>query len=397
MAFGNNENTDKVSLTPGEWVNRIIFDAVNARASDIHLDPHESEFHVRFRIDGVLNEIVKDSMVGYPVVARRIKILGQMDVADDRKPQDGRGNLLNPNTGKMLEFRVSSIPTIFGEAMVVRFIDQSKVIFDSFESMGMDSADAEMMRFMITKPSGMILVTGPAGSGKTSTLYTALNQIRSPSKNIVTLEDPVEFQLEYIRHCQIRPAVGFTFAEGMKAILRQDPDVIFIGEIRDHETAEIAVSASLSGRFVFSNISTSDTLGTITRFIELGIPRSFISSSLLLAVSKRLLRKNCPKCSQPYTPSDKFLSAAGITSLEGVDFKKGQGCDFCSGKGYFERMPVFEFLVVTKEISNLITEGATIQEIFDMARSQGLRTLKESAINLAKKGDVTLEDAVYIT
>lgn len=397
MVYKDGEKREVATLTPEEWVNRVIIDAANARASDIHFDPYETEFHVRYRIDGILNPVFVESLSRYGMVTRVIKILGQMDISDNRKSQDGRCSMFNSSMNKMLEFRISLIPTIFGEAIVIRFIDQSKAIFESFEAMGMEPNDAEMFRFMITRPSGMILITGPAGSGKTSTLYTALNQIRSPQKSIVTLEDPVEFHLEHIRHCQIRPSVGFTFADGMKAALRQDPDVIFIGEIRDHETAETAVSAALSGRFVFSNISTSGTIGTITRFIELGIPRSFLASSLLLTVSKRLLRKNCSQCSQSYIPSDKFLVETGIKSLDGTNFRKGQGCDFCSGKGYFERLPVFEFLVVTKEISNLISEGSTTQEILDMARSQGMKTLRESAINLATKGSITLEDAVYIT
>ena len=391
------ENTNIKTATPEEFVNKLIIDAANARASDVHVDPFELKFKVRFRVDGVLNQIAEQSIESFEMIIRRFKILGQMDISDNRKPQDGRGQLVNPTTQKMIEFRLSTIPTIFGEALVLRFIDQSKVIFESFEAMGMDPQDAEMLRYMITRPSGMILIAGPAGSGKTATLYTALNHVRSPQKNIVTLEDPVEFHLEYIRHCQIRPAVGFTFAEGMKSVLRQDPDIIFIGEVRDHETAEIAVRAALSGRFVFSNISTSDTIGTITRFIELGIPRSFLASSLLLATSKRLLRKNCSQCSESYTPSDKFLAEAGLASLDGTNFRKGKGCNLCENKGYRERTAIFEFLVVTKEIANLITEGAATQEILEVARQQGMRTLRESAVNLAVKGEITLEDAIYIT
>ena len=218
-----------------------------------------------------------------------------------------------------------------------------------------------------------------------------------PEKNIITLEDPVEFHLEHIRHCQINAELGFTFAEGMKSVLRQDPDVIFIGEIRDHETAEITVRAALSGRFVLSNISTSDAAGTITRFLELGIPRSFLSSSLLLAVSKRLLRQNCSSCSKPYTPSKKFLTEANLTSLEGTNFQKGAGCEKCGGRGYVERVPIFEFFQVTKEITNLITEGATAKELMDKAQSGRMKTLRESAISLAVKGLVTLEDPIYIT
>ncbi len=391
------QNPQESEMTVEEWVNNIIFKAAKNRASDIHLDPYETEFTVRTRIDGVLSVFTTAPIEAYENVSRRFKILGQMDISDNRKPQDGRGQLFNPDTQKMLEFRISSIPTIFGEAIVIRFIDQSKVIFESFEVMGMDPADAEVFRFMISRPYGMILITGPAGSGKTSTLYTALNYIRSPQKNVITLEDPVEFHLDNIRHCQIRPEIGFTFAEGMKAVLRQDPDVIFIGEIRDHETAEITVRAALSGRFVFSNISTSDTVGTITRFIELGIPRSFLASSLLMAVSKRLLRQNCPKCSEIYQPSEKIIAEAGIQSLEGISFKKGKGCDYCDNKGYYERVPVFEFFIINKEIANMITEGAGARELLEYAKSQGMKTLRDSAVNLAIQGKITLEDAVYIT
>jgi len=397
MAKIKEDLPDSVQLGTEDWVNQIIITAAKQRASDIHFDPYENEFRVRFRIDGLLNPIVSQPLELYPMVARRLKILTKVDISDDRKPQDGRGQLNDPETKQLVEFRLSTIPSIFGEAIVVRFVNQSKSIFESFEAMGMDPSDAEMMRFTITRPSGLFLIAGPAGSGKTSTLYTALNYIRSPQKNIITLEDPVEFHVEHIRHCQIRPAIGFTFAEGMKAVLRQDPDVIFIGEIRDHETAEVAVRAALSGRLVFSNISTSDTVGTITRFIELGIPRSFLASSLLLATSKRLLRKNCSNCSESYTPSDKFLAYAGITSLEGTNFKKGKGCEVCNGKGYRERTAIFEFFVVTKEISSLIIEGATTQELIDVARSQGMKTLRESAMNLAVNGEITLEDAIYIT
>lgn len=395
--MANQSKNTTTELSTEEWVNNMMIEAANGKASDIHIDPLENKAIIRFRIDGVLSVQSEQSLESHEVITRRVKVLGQIDTTETRKPQDGRGNLLDPKTNKLLEFRISSIPSIYGEAIVIRFIDQSKAIFESFEAMGMSPEDAETMRFMINKPYGMLLITGPAGSGKTSTLYTALNQIRSPGKNIITLEDPVEFHLDYIRHCQIRPDVGFTFAEGMKAVLRQDPDVIFIGEIRDHESAEIAVRAALSGRFVFSNISSSDAAGTITRFLELGIPRSFLASSLLLAVSKRLLRQNCEKCSEPYTPSAKFLSEAKITSTEGIIFKKGKGCDVCKGHGYLGRVPVFEFFVVTKEIANLITEGAIARELMDMAKTQGMKTLRESAVALAAKGLVTLEDAIYIT
>jgi len=380
-----------------EWVDGLIIEASRNRASDIHIDPYETKANIRFRIDGVLVPVSEQPKSSYDVILRRIKVIGSIDTVETRKPQDGRGEMLDPTTQKKLEFRISSIPTIYGEAVVIRFIDQTKAIFDSFEAMGMSPEDSEMFRNMIAKPYGMILITGPAGSGKTSTLYTALNQLRSPEKNIITLEDPVEFHLDYIRHCQIKPEVDFTFAEGMKAVLRQDPDVIFIGEIRDHETAEISVRAALSGRFVFSNISTNDAAGTITRFLELGIPRSFLATSLIMAVSKRLLRKNCPVCSVPYQPSEKFMQESGMANSVGATFMKGPGCEKCNGHGYFERIPVFEFFVVSKEIAELITDGATSKELIDMAKSQGMKTLRESAVALAAKGLVTLEDAIYIT
>lgn len=394
---GFKKSADKAELTPEEWVNQIIAQGAASRASDIHFDPFEGNFYIRYRIDGVLSLVTKQPMDIYEMVATRLKVVGQLDITEKRKPQDGRGQIRDQASGKIYEFRISTLPSVFGEAVVIRFSNLNEAIFESFESMGMDPADAELFRFTIAKPHGMILVAGPSGSGKTATLYTAINQLRSPAKNIVTLEDPVEFKLEFVRHCQIRLDVGFTFAEGVKAVLRQDPDVILVGEIRDHETAEAAVRAALSGSLVFSNINTNDSIGTITRFLELGMPRSFLASALLLAVSKRLLRKNCSQCSQPYAPSEKFLKEAGITSLEGTNFRKGAGCEACGHNGYSGRVPVFEFFVVDPEIAGLITEGATPRELLNIARQRGMKTLREAAVRLAVAGDVTLEDAIYAT
>ena len=388
---------EKRVLEPSEWVDSILVDAKNSRASDIHFDPYTTKFYVRFRTDGALYVVSEQPLGAYQAVVSRLKVIGQLDITEKRKPQDGRGQLSHPDLKVPLEFRVSTLPTIFGEAVVVRFVNQQDALFDSFESMGMSPADAEVVRDAIHKRYGLVLVAGPGGSGKTTTLYTAINQIRSPEKSIITLEDPVEFQLEFVRHAQIKPDIGFTYAEGMKAILRQDPDVVFIGEVRDNETAEIAVRAALSGRLVFSNIATSDSVGTIARFLELGIPRSFLSSTLSLTVSKRLLRKNCESCSKPYVPSEKLLKLAGLKSAEGANFLKGAGCEKCDLKGYRERIPIFELFVVDAEIANLITEGATTKEILEAARGKGMKTLREAGIALAAGGATTLEEAVYTT
>ena len=380
-----------------EFCDSLIIQASKSRASEVHLDFYESKFYVRFRVDGILELVGEHPVEIYDVAIRRLKVLGQLNIAEVRLPQHGRGQIKDQATDTIIEFRISTFPTTPGEAAVIHLINKKETVFEDFESIGMTPQEAELMRDTIHKPYGMILVVGPAGSGKTATLYTALNQVRSIQKNVITLEDPVEFKLKFVRHAQIMPSVGFTFAEGMKAVLRQDPDVVFIGEILDHEIAEIAVRAALSGRLVFSSISTNDSMGTITRFLELGIPRSFLASTLLLTVSSRLLRKNCPQCVAPYVPADRFLKEADLASAEGVKFLKGGGCAPCEQSGYLGRIPIFEFFAVDKEVAGLIVEGASVLELLQAAHAKGMKTMRETAVERAMAGETTLEEAIYST
>src|SRR3989344_915527 len=380
-----------------EFCDSLIIKASKSRASEVHIDFYESKFYIRFRVDGILELAGENPFEIYDTTIRKLKVLGQLNIAEVRLPQHGRGQLRDPATNTMIEFRVSTFPTTPGEAAVIHLINKQETVFENFESIGMSPDEAELMKDAIHKPYGMILVVGPAGSGKTATLYTALNQVRSIQKNVITLEDPVEFKLQFVRHAQIMPSVGFTFAEGMKAVLRQDPDVVFIGEILDHEIAEIAVRAALSGRLVFSSISTNDSMGTITRFLELGIPRSFLASTLLLTVSSRFLRKNCLQCVAPYVPADRFLKEAGLASADGIKFLKGGGCANCEQSGYLGRVPIFEFFPVDKEIAGLIVEGASVLELLQAAHVKGMKTMREAAVERAMAAETTLEEAIYST
>lgn len=394
--FGN----DPGQIPPAEWVNLAITRALGLGASDIHFDVAFGKFTTRFRIDGVLHQIDERAAEKYDMVIARLKIMSNLNSAEHRQPQEGHAVIqlsgVNVQGQNDIDMRISIFPTVFGEAAAIRILNRREFLFSSFEDMGMNATDAELFRTMIRKPHGMILVTGPAGSGKSATLYTALNQIRSVEKNIVTLEDPVEYQMELVRQSQINPEIGYTFAQGMRSILRQDPDVVMIGEIRDDETAEIAVRAALTGRLLFSTLHTNDTIGAVIRLTEFGIPKSFLATALLLVVAKRLVRKNCTQCVQPYTPSDRSLSEAGVASGQG-QFYKGVGCETCQGSGYGGRVGIYEFFAVDAEIQMLIIENAPFTKLQEVSRSKGLRTLREEAVRLALSGQTTLEEALHVT
>lgn len=385
--------------TPEEWVNYILIRSVKEGASDIHIEPFHEKFLVRFRIDGLLHNVDEEPIDFHETVISRFKIISQLDITEKRKPQEGHAVLNVPGQSHNIDFRISVFPTIFGEAAVIRVLGRKELVFDSFEDMGMTPKDSELFREMIKKPHGMILVTGPAGCGKSTTLYTTLNQIRSPAKSIITLEDPVEYQMDLVRQSQINQDIGYTFLSGMRSILRQDPDVIMIGEIRDKETADIAVRAALTGRLLLSTLHTNDSVGAVTRFLEFSIPPSFVASSLLVVVAKRLVRKVCNHCAQSYVPPEKMLQEAGVapSALPTKKFNRGAGCAECRFKGYHGRTPIFEILTVDKEIENLILQGATAPKIVDVARSKGMRLLREEALRLAFAGETTLEEALYTT
>ncbi len=384
--------------SPADWVNLVIQYAAEKNASDIHFDVGFGKFIVRVRVDGALQLVSEQPDQFYEMVVSRIKIMSVLNTNERHLPQEGHA-VLKRNNGtdqNTIDLRVSVFPTVHGESMVIRILNRKEFIFDKFEDMGMVPADADLFRDMIRKPNGMILVTGPSGSGKSAIIYTALQHIQTKEKNIVTLEDPVEYQMEYVRQSQINTATGYTFAKGMSSVLRQDSDVIVIGEIRDDETADIAVRAALSGRLVFSTLHTNNTIDAIMRFLEFGVPRSFVASALRLVVARRLMRTLCKDCVEPYRPEDKVLQDAGAIDPN-AQFYHGKGCSTCSDTGFKGRTGIYEFFIVDKDIQDLIVSNATFSTILATAQQKGLRLLRQSAIDLALSGQTTLEEALYIT
>ena len=372
-------------------VNSIIAQAVHDKASDVHISPEEKSVSLRFRIDGKLVEMPAPpkSMV-LPIISR-IKILSRMDIAMSRIPQDGRFTVKMDN--KEINVRASALPTIFGENIVLRLLDMGAQVY-SLDKLGMSKEDREKIAKAVSKPYGMVLSTGPTGSGKSTSLYAILNEINTPDVNIITLEDPVEYRMENIRQVQLNRKAGMTFASGLRSILRQDPDVIMVGEIRDGETAGIATQAALTGHRVFSTVHTNDAAGAITRFVDMGIEPFLVSSVLLISFAQRLVRTVCPYCREPYRPPEKVLVAWGLDKVENPNFQRGRGCPQCMNTGYRGRTGVFEVLRVDDDIQEMILRGASAQEITKAAVSAGkLRLLKEDAAEKVARGITTLEEA----
>jgi len=346
---------------------------------------------VRFRVDGKLHEVpVPPKSMFLPIVSR-LKILANMDIAVSRIPQDGRFTVKTQN--REINIRASTIPTIHGENLVLRLLDSSGGVY-SLDQLGMFQADMNKIESLSVKPFGMILSTGPTGSGKTTSLYSILKKINKPDVNIITLEDPVEYRIEKIRQVQLNRRAGMTFASGLRSILRQDPDVIMVGEIRDAETATIAVQAALTGHRVLSTVHTNDAAGAITRLLDMGIEPFLVSSVLLVSFAQRLVRRICPNCKEPYTPPKEALAHFGMNNLEGSNFMRGKGCFNCLNTGYKGRTGIFEVLPMDAIIEEMILKRGSAQEITRTAQHAGrLRTLKEDAADKVRKGITTLEEA----
>lgn len=372
-------------------VNTVIAQAVRARASDIHISPMGRSIQIRFRVDGKLQEVpVPPRSMFLPLISR-IKIISNMDIALSRIPQDGRFTVKLES--KEINVRASSIPTIYGENLVLRLLDMSAGVY-SLDRLGMSEVDREKIEIAIRKPYGMILSTGPTGSGKSTSLYSILKEINTPDINIITLEDPVEYRIESIRQVQLNRRAGMTFASGLRSILRQDPDVIMVGEIRDGETAGIGVQAALTGHRVFSTIHTNDSAGAVTRLMDMGIEPFLVSTVLLVSFAQRLLRTICPSCKDEYKPSEVLMKAWGLDKLEKPVFKKGRGCPVCMGTGFKGRTGIFEVLVIDEDVQKAILAGKSSSEITRVAQENGrLTTLKENAINKVLEGVTTLEEA----
>ena len=372
-------------------VNSIFAQAVREGASDVHISPQKDNVQVRFRVDGKLHEVPSPPKALFLPIVARIKILANIDITVARMPQDGRFTLRVER--KEINVRVSTIPTIYGENVVLRMLDMSGGIY-TLDRLGMVREDTDKIATMIHKPYGMILSTGPTGSGKSTSLYAILNELNRPDINIITLEDPVEYRIENIRQTQLNPKAGMTFASGLRAILRQDPEVIMVGEIRDQETAAIAVQAAQTGHRVLSTLHTNDAAGAIARFIDMGIEPFLISTVLLVSFAQRLVRTNCSYCKEPYRPPDKVLAAWELEHVNNGHFLKGKGCHQCLNTGYKGRTGLFEVLVNDEMVQDMIIKKKSAQEITRAAVEAGaLRTLKEDAAAKALLGITTLEEA----
>lgn len=371
-------------------VNLIIFQAVRDNVSDIHIEPDEHKLGIRYRIDGILHESVAPPKHLQAALISRIKVMANMDIAETRAPQDGRFQI--NSEGKNIEFRISSFPTIYGENIVLRILDQSKAALN-MEELGFAPEILEKYRTLLKSPYGIILVTGPTGSGKTTTLYASLNAINSIDKNIITIEDPVEYRLKLIRQTQINPKAGITFASGMRSILRQDPDVIMVGEMRDLETAEMAFQAALTGHLVFSTLHTNDSVGALARLLHLGIEPFLVASSTVAVLAQRLVRTICPNCKTAHPPSQEEMKSFRLEKREGYEFYRGKGCKACRNTGYKGRIGIYELLTVNEPIRKLILENGSAAVIRETARqSQEMKMLREDGLAKACRGITTLEE-----
>ncbi|RPI35972.1 MAG: type II secretion system protein GspE [Nitrospiraceae bacterium] len=374
-----------------QLVNLVVENAVKDRASDIHVEPGEYNVRVRYRIDGVLYE--KETLPArmYSAVSSRIKLLSQMNIAERRLPQDGRIKMTF--SGKPVDIRVSTIPTIYGESVVMRLLDK-ETSFITLEEIGFDRTLLDIYEEVIQKPYGMILITGPTGSGKSTTLYASLAKINSPERKIITVEEPVEYLMQGINQIQVRPKIGLTFASGLRHIVRQDPDVIMVGEIRDMETAGIAIHAALTGHLLFSTLHTNDAPGAITRLMDMGVENYLVASTLICVMAQRLVRRICEHCKVKQEVSEDILKKVDSTIKE---VWTGSGCEFCSGTGYRGRVGIFEVLPVGDEIRDLIMRHATVKEIKDKAISLGMRTLRQDGIEKVRKGITTVDEVLRVT
>lgn len=391
------ENSVEVDGAPVvRLVNQIIQEAVQMRASDIHLEPYRDHFRIRFRIDGILKETFRHSMGAFNAVMARIKILSSLDITERRVPQDGRFKI--KLTTKEIDFRVSSLPTFFGEKGVLRLLDKTNVC-GGLDDLGFSEKPIQLFKEAIRRPYGMILVTGPTGSGKSTTLYSVLNLLNTPQRNLMTVEDPIEYQIEGITQTQVNPEIGLTFVSGLRSLLRQSPDVILVGEIRDSETADIAVKASLTGHLVLSTLHTNSAAGAVTRLIDMGVEPFLIASSVIIVAGQRLLRKICPYCKEPAPILEEVRKRMGDLMKAGEEKMsfRGKGCKRCNQTGYKGRLGAIEVLPIDSEIREAILSRASSEEIESMARKKGMETLNENAFQLFKSGKTTLEEVLRVT
>src|SRR5205809_86981 len=393
--FELKESADEAPVV--KLVNMVLVDAIQKGASDIHWEPYEKAFRVRFRIDGVLHEMLTPPKRLESAIISRLKIMSSLDIAERRLPQDGRIKLRYH--AREIDFRVSVLPTIFGEKAVLRILDKDALQLD-LTKLGFDPGALEHFEKVIRQPYGMVLITGPTGSGKTTTLYSAIHTINSPEHNIMTAEDPVEYNLKGVNQVQINEGVGRTFASALRAFLRQDPDVILVGETRDLETAQTSIRAALTGHLVFSTLHTNDSPSTIARLIDMGVPPFLVASSLLLVLAQRLGRKICKDCKEPYEVDEESLLPYGhvLTGVGRTQVYKGRGCTTCNFTGMKGRVAIYEIMPVTQELRDMIIKGASTAELRGMAQSQGMKTLRQAGLlKVLFDGVTTVEEVLRVT
>jgi len=392
--FELKESADEAPVV--KLVNMVLVDAIQKGASDIHFESYEKIFRIRFRMDGVLHEMLAPPKRLESAILSRLKIMSNLDIAERRMPQDGRIKL-RYNT-REIDFRVSTLPTIFGEKAVLRILDKDSLKLDMTQ-LGFDEWSLEKFSAVIHQPYGMVLITGPTGSGKTTTLYSAIHTINSPDVNIMTAEDPVEYNLKGVNQVQINEGIGRTFSAALRSFLRQDPDVILVGETRDLETAQISIRAALTGHLVFSTLHTNDCPSTIARLLDMGIPPFLVASSLLLLLAQRLGRKVCRACREPYDADEESLVPYGhVPSGKGkVQFYKGKGCATCNFTGMKGRVAIYEVMPISEELRDAILKNAPTAELRSMAQSQGMRTLRQAGLMKVLEGTTTVEEVLRVT
>ncbi|RME74713.1 MAG: type II secretion system protein GspE [Planctomycetota bacterium] len=377
-------------------LNLILLQAIKDRASDIHIEPFEKELKVRYRIDGVLYEMMPPPAHLAAALCSRVKVMAKLDISETRLPQDGRIEL--NIGGRPVDLRVSTLPTMFGESVCMRILDRSNVSLD-MSRIGLRPEEHETLQALLAKPNGIVLVTGPTGSGKTTTLYSALNGINDPERKIITTEDPVEYDLDGIVQVQINEEIGLTYAECLRSILRQDPDVILVGEIRDLETAQIAIEAALTGHLVLSTLHTNDAPSVVTRMIDLGVPAYLLAATLEAVIAQRLVRTICEECKVEYEPTDEELYELDL-SPEAIGDKRfyyGKGCKRCNGSGYKGRMAIFEIMLLNDRLKQMVIDGASTGDLREAAREEGMRLLRESGLLAIYDGKTTFEEVVKET
>jgi type IV pilus assembly protein PilB len=375
-----------------QLVNLIVHDAIRMRASDIHVEPYEKDLRLRYRVDGVLHEMKSPPKKFQNAIISRLKIMSEMDIAERRLPQDGRFKV--SVGGRNIDFRVSTCPIAFGEKVVIRILDRSNLMLN-LTDLGMAREILEGFETQIRAPWGMILVTGPTGSGKSTTLYSALNTINDPRKNIITIEDPIEYQLKGINQVQVRPDIGLSFADGLRSFLRQDPDIIMVGEIRDKETAEIAVKAALTGHLVLSTLHTNDAPSTINRLTNMGVESFLVTASVNMIVAQRLVRRVCDNCKHPLEPAQEMIVSLGLQ--EGTTFYRGEGCDRCLNSGYKGRVALYEIMHLSDVMRDRIIEGIPTTQLKRLAIEEGMVSLRLAGLQKVAEGVTTIDEVLSVT